>query len=551
MIQENNLNNKLSHSNLHPFPNTRPRNSKDSDIPTFDLSDMRARLPEAVADLMTLSAPDKDEEPEFYELQIATAERLLRKLVDDSQRQCLLHISPQGGKTGVAGAYFRLLKMLVPDLQGVLICGNDQIDLRSQNKIALEHLGLSVLSRKERFALPSTPRPFVVFFDETHYGDGHDMTIAQFLAKHDLMLAENVVFIGISATPFSALQLPTVQVPLPDLEQQGYNSVPLMLAKGRIRQATQLFLKRDQQIIIQTHSSIYQHLAREAQAPMPGGYGIIRCRSTEAMALERHVAQTFGSLVHVVHYNMHSRDITDLESYLKKKRTGVFTLILIQQKARMGVVVPTKYVRFMYEYSHSSSIETTAQSILGRSLGFGKQQHGCVVYTHLKNATAYGLFSSGRLNDFFQYRKKHRLIISARAQEVTLHASPSYRSLARLVFHGRTKPDTIKEAVYNILKTEFSNLSRIRYNTLSEREKLPPFVTRMGLEEMLTSTYLLGFGAEPGSVGVLIIDRFHPSVRHKRWWKGIHVHVVLRMHNEGKDELSIRPTPSSLFYRES
>ena len=518
------------------------------ELSELDYEYMRANLAKAVKHLQNvIMTNEKSEKKELYPQQIETAEKIAKVIIEENNPPILLYISMQGGKTGTAAALFRLLKRLVPCLQGSLVCGNDQIDLRAQSKKSLEFLGLKVLSRKDRFHLPETPRPYIVFYDETHFADGEEMSINTFIERHELKKQTNVIFVGISATPFSATGLRTITVPIKTLEQNGYNSVSMMLDKGRVVNAEPLF-SPEKDSAIDTKCNIYEAIKREVEAKRPSGYGLIRCRSFEASKLRKHLERRYGNAIYIVDYNMHTRDM-DLETYVSSPRTGVFTLILLQQRARMGNVVPTQYVKFMAEFSKSPTIETTAQSLLGRSCGFGKQHHDCKVYTHFLNAQAYQYYSEGRLSEFFGHRRLHNLKISARAHEVvTLKGMVSYVELERLYFHGRTKNESIRERVKQSLAGK-GVLHTIR--TLSTHAHLsmpddwhPLDVIGNGLPRILS------LHSTVGTISVIIVDDYHPATKLKKDWKGKVAICVLRVSEQKEDpgERRIEPTQASMFY---
>lgn len=347
----------------------------------------------------------------FYANEVHPAVQFVEHMLG-GKRTGLIAWPMQSGKTNIIACVFHLLKSVVPDIHGIFICANDQVDLRRQNLERLEHLpDFEVLTRVDRKRWNAVTRKslLMVFFDENHFGDGIDMTVNEFLEKHGIKRSEKIGFCGVSATPFTSLGCLDFQIwpDLKALERDGYNSPELMLKKRRIQQADRLFARPTPMgaIHINENSNVYKHLERAITRKIPSGYCMIRARLDEAQALEAHVKKKFGSRVFVKYWNMHAKDFSP-ESFFVLRRTGVFTIVMVQHKARMGNTIDTKHFEFLYESSAGAHLDTILQSFIGRACGFGKQDHRAVVYSNPKMAEAYTLLmnSKGKEEQLARFR---------------------------------------------------------------------------------------------------------------------------------------------------
>jgi hypothetical protein len=495
----------------------------------------------------------------FWPNQIEIAASIVESIVN-GKHTILLNVCMQGGKTGIAGATFVLLQDLWSrcatdaecQIEAAMVCANDQLDLRSQNREALEYHGIKVLSRKDRELLQTTSRPYLIIYDETQYGDGLTMTCDAFFTKHNLRDNKSVIFIGISATPFSAITATAfhkIMVSLDLLESQGYNSPRMMLEKKRVVESERLFASKrsnsinPRDIRIQTDSNIYRHIVHEIESPNPYGYGILRCRYVEGEVLKRHLKKRYGNRVYIVDYNQHNKEFHPA-TFFEQKRKGTFTIVLIQHKARMGVVIPTKYVKFLYEYVSSATIETTAQSLIGRACGFGKQNHKAIVYTSIAKVKAYSIFSEGRVEEFYRFADENGLRVSYRAN---VEAKEINSGLSEEKFHfpSSTSIEEIRREMGMYVRDNYD--VKPVFRTLSATKL---YYNSRDFDVWTPEVSLIAFSTRTaiGSVTVVILDDYHKDVGVKKTWEGTVVRVVRR---EGKKTVTsyTLEAKSSLFSR--
>lgn len=370
---------------------------------------------------------------DFYPHQVDLACEMAVAWLEGKHRNLLLYLPPQAGKTGATLVTWLLFKAMFIELNGSQICGADYRSLRSQQKSELERHGLRVLSRGERLNIPKVSTPYIVFIDETHYGDGAGMTIDQFLDRNLLKIHPNVILIGVSATPFScASRLHTIRMNIEALESMGYNSPRMMRRTHRLIGSTPLVRKIGGVEEVDLTSDGWREIVQNILKKRRGGYCLIRLRlSTQARALEAKIKETFDSGFFVEHWEQSSKDFQHTDAFAKKG-SGIFTIVLIVQMARMGVVIDTTHMRFMYEYSPASPVETLVQSLVGRACGYGKQEHKTKIYTHLEQIDAYIHFTEWKLPTFYEELDLKKLKISRRAQVGTDVIDGGIRELPRI-----------------------------------------------------------------------------------------------------------------------
>lgn len=375
----------------------------------------------------------------FFPNEVEPAKALVCRL-RDGQRSVLVAQPMQSGKTNIISAATLILRAFVPNLRAVYICANDQLDFRRQNKLALAP-HVEVLTRKDRRTWADEPAagPLIVFYDESHFGDGTDMTVSQFLTEHKVLDNPDAVFCGVSATPFTSVGCleSTIWPDMEALDAAGYNSPGRMLNEGRIRDADKMFWAPSRkelgrspmpsEVKVLEECEAYIHLMGLLDAPPATreGYVMIRCRRWEGDALEAHLTERWADSVYVEKWNQHNRDFSPRE-FFEKRRPGVVTVVLVQHKARMGNVIATKHCHFFYEYSPKACVDTIAQSFIGRACGFGKQEHAAIVYSRREVARAYDILisSNGDTALFAIYCGREDLQPSSRS--ILKHGAPRH-----------------------------------------------------------------------------------------------------------------------------
>ncbi|HYX38822.1 MAG TPA: hypothetical protein VE954_37425 [Oligoflexus sp.] len=492
----------------------------------------------------------------YYPNEVQPALRFAQKILDGKRTGAL--ISPfQSGKTNIIACIFFLLKGVFPDIKGIVVCANDQVDLRSQNNERLEHIpGLKVLSRSDRQDWAESSDLMIVFYDENHFGDGINMTINDFFEKHKVKTTKNIFFCGVSATPFTSLDcLEFEEWPnLDELEKAGYNSPRMMLKNGRFQEADELFVRQKVgdkvRVQVNSKSKVCRHIETILNGKMPSGYAMVRAKSSEAEILEEYLKNLYGERIFIKQWNMNNRDFST--TFFQQERRGIFTLVIVQQKARMGNTIDTRYCHFMYENANSSTIDTITQSFMGRACGFGKQDHKAIIYSHRDKAMAYDILinSDGKIDDlerFTEFCRRLKLRPAARASLNTRVPEYELELMVEKTFHGRTKPEAIEVFIRGELEKRGLKRSNGSVRTLS-KTKIP--ARKKGRRAFdPTESYTKVFcDKDPGSWGAMVYDSYHDECKPNfaKTWKGIIVKIVVRTERPTGLKNIIGPTDKSL-----
>jgi hypothetical protein len=372
------------------------------------------------------------------QVRVATVKMLNRLLRGDTNFATLL-APMQSGKTEYIACFFELVRIIYPQALGLYVTSHNHLEFVQQNWDRLEHLepqDLYCLTLRERKLSLIKNRPLSTFtnqpvftlYDESHFGDGAKQTIHQWLIANRLYPAKQIFFVGISATPFSSYSIGTQNDTLINFERKdmpSYKSVSFMLRRGLISEATPLILESESEgPCLDEENEAFKCLKKHVRKNS-GGYAIIRTRKAEeAFFLESEFYKRFPKhKIFVKHWNMGSQ-IENPKEYFSNFKPGIFIIVLVQQKARLGSTIPTDYIRFVHEYSPKGTVATISQSLMGRCCGHGKLKHPVQVFTHLRQAEAYSLFECGKYAEFADFIKKYRLKPSQRSRvsEETLEA---------------------------------------------------------------------------------------------------------------------------------
>lgn len=326
----------------------------------------------------------------------------------------------QSGKTELIEHAFLELRKIYPKIIGFYICGFTHTEFNSQNSQRLEHLkpkGLHFLKLKDRndilkdkTIVDYAGKQMVLFFDENHFADGTEQSIDRFLMKQDAF--EKALLIGVSATPFSSIEKAKEIFTFKKENMPSYKGISDMFDEGDIVEADQLIDKSTLEVDVT--SNAYSYL-RELIDTSVDGYALIRCNRTElANALRSQLENDFGDNVYVRDWNQKHQLSPD---FFKEPR-GQFTVVLVQQKARMGNTIPTERIKMVYEYSPNATVATIAQGLPGRCCGHGKRNHRVRVYTNMLQITAYMIFERNprKTENFARYCEENNLIPSSRSQ---------------------------------------------------------------------------------------------------------------------------------------
>ncbi len=365
--------------------------------------------------------------PVFAQVEKAVSDMLEKMKNYPDERLFLLAAPMQSGKTAFIEKMYAKLKELYPNAMGLYVVAHNHVDFVDQIKTRIEHLesqDLYFLSLRERRLGKIKKRPLksfqndpiFIFFDENHFGDGCEQTIDRWLEHNGLYPTKRTYMIGVSATPFSsALRAKETTVHYSQDLMPSYKSVTMMLKNGDIEEAEPILGIENKKRVILTNSSAYKFLEKTIQES-DSGYCIFRIpKFTDALFFEKELKKKFGKRIHVRHWNQEN-SIDSPTDYFSVYRANVITIILLQQKARMGSTIPSAQIKMVYDYSHNAAIATVAQGLLGRMCGHGKLDHKVKVFSHLLQAQAYSLFENGKIDEFSSFILDEHLKTSARSK---------------------------------------------------------------------------------------------------------------------------------------
>lgn len=362
-----------------------------------------------------------------YHKQVRKGAKQLLQHVSNGMSLIVCLAAMQSGKTELIACAFEMLRRMYPGCMGLYVTAHNHLDFVSQNFLRLEHLvaqDLYCLGLRERRASQIGNRPLssfsnspvFIFFDENHFGDGVVQTIFQWLTVNKLYPGRKVILIGVSATPFSSIKRAgNAVVRFLFSDMPNYKSVTYMLDHGHIKESEQLVINGDDGLIIDTKNAAFLELEKHILFKK-GGYAIFRMnKKGSSELLETELKSRFGDKVHVRHWNQANQLRCSPQEYFSLERAGIFTVVIVKQKARMGNTIPTQHLRMVYEHSPKASVATVAQGLLGRCCGHNKLKHKVTVYSHKKQAKAYSYFERGLFDDFISHMEEHKLKASDRS----------------------------------------------------------------------------------------------------------------------------------------
>lgn len=367
-------------------------------------------------------------QPLFPQVHKAANEMMQKTSDMKEERFFQLLAAMQSGKTQFIIEMYLRFRQEFPLCMGLYIVGHNHKDFIDQNFTRLEYLVTKdcyclTLSERRQSKIEGRPLksfindPIIIFFDENHFADGIEQTIDRFLKINNLYKNKNVYLIGVSATPFSSIaQADDTTVMYDTSLMPTYKSVSIMLQRGDVFEATPI-LKEDKskdKIRIIEDSPVYKAI-EDIILNKDHGYIILRIpKKKHADFLMKELSRRFPKKVHVRHWNQ-SKQMSSPSEFFSAYCPDNITIVIVQQKARMGNTIPTKFVHMVYDYSPSAAIATIAQGLLGRCCGHGKINDRVKVFTHKKQAEAYSLFENGFFEEFYAFVDEHQLKTSQRS----------------------------------------------------------------------------------------------------------------------------------------
>jgi hypothetical protein len=309
---------------------------------------------------------------------------------DVGMRNVILTAEMQSGKTGTVRYIAHNMlhcsnSYAIEPRQMYFICGMNDNDLRSQaimefnGIIPRENILFSKQLQRWNRAPPSPAlAPAFIIIDESHYAGDRDSQVDKFIRSvmpHDPML------LSVSATAMAELATSTVLgkgrvylKPAP-----GYYSIRDLFTRGFIKQS--IDITRHMDSFINLVSEEYEAQRKHAELK----YNIVRLPSQWYYKdLEEELLSLDLEADFINHHSGLAEDLVDFNSYLINKPER-FTIIWIYNSLRAGKQLRTEHIGFVHDTA-SSSPDTIAQSLLGRILGYEKEDHNVTCYTDLKSA---------------------------------------------------------------------------------------------------------------------------------------------------------------------
>ena len=379
------------------------------------------------------------------------------------ERFYLLMAPMQSGKTQFIQDMYCKFREHYPNCMGLYVVAHNHKDFIDQNFTRLEHLSsidLHCLTLRERRLgrvknrpLKSfTNDPLVIFFDENHFGDGVSQTIDNWLKFNKLYPAKNVYLIGVSATPFSSvLRAVNTTVMYDSALMPTYKSVTAMLNRGDIEEATPILKKVKNKMVVIEEAPAFKYLENIINTK-DNGYIILRIpKKEDAQFLEKDLIKRFGKKVFIRHWNQ-THQILSPNEFFSVYRKNVITIVIVQQKARMGNTIPSRFAHMVYDYSPSSAVATVSQGLEGRMCGHGKINDQVKIFAHIKQATAYSLFEQGKFEEFYEYMSIHGLKASQRSLVAT---STGQEIVTEIITSLTSDRSTVRTQVKNHLTQKF------------------------------------------------------------------------------------------------
>ena len=292
----------------------------------------------------------------------------------------------------------------VNDLNFFLITGMNDTDLREQQKgdlksytsidsvsRVLHNSDLQrILNKHQNGNLNSTEQIIVnkmqenclFLVEESHSAANKDSKLDEFLKKivgvsptdSSTITDRNLYFLSISATPMAErLNLDQVKGKTIVNLKNGpkYRGVSQILKEGKIRSAFNL--NKDSEI---------NKLVKDINQINGNGYIIIRCSDKQ----QNKIIENLKGSISYQQYDSKSKASKDINDILEIQPTQK-EIIFIKGMFRAGKRLEDKYSLMVHD-THSSKVDTTAQSLLGRCCGYSKNKN-VLIYCDKNSAQDY------------------------------------------------------------------------------------------------------------------------------------------------------------------
>tara|TARA_R100001163_G_C5068378_1_gene208536 strand:- start:9971 stop:11773 length:1803 start_codon:yes stop_codon:yes gene_type:complete len=339
------------------------------------------------------------------------------KVIDNfkrGKRYALVTAETQSGKTGTCQAICHLSKEFIAKSLGIknyyFLCGMNDNILKSQQVREFDGLisksnimfskDLQYFGKRNKISAKDPKQHFkdaLIFIDESHYAQNVNSMVDKFMknfvgvtmdGNSNKWVGQNLYIVSISATPMSELvhlltpNQPKALVRL--IPGNGYYGFKRMLELNLVRDSTGFGSPQSRSDFVDELRKLYQEQSSLNQYK----YCIIRFSNSGHGDSYRQAMQTLINFpVKYIHFHSESMDMRDINDILSKP-PDQFTIIEVYNSLRAGIQMKTENVALVYETSNAKT-DSTIQGLPGRCTGYGKEDHGVIVYCYKERLEAY------------------------------------------------------------------------------------------------------------------------------------------------------------------
>jgi hypothetical protein len=325
------------------------------------------------------------------EQQKKAAENIRYAFLIRKHRYAILKSNCQAGKTG---CYQYLIRILLKNKEidrAYVLCGSNEIELRSQaiddtkqhNMEAFSRGDIKVIFRQDFEASEMCVKNALVVVDESHLDQTKGQQLDRFLERHGLSMdgnpttleRENAYIVSVDATPYSEISaLVHKQTPF---HKHLENLLP---GEGYIGIGDYMYQnKMEKTFDIAAEKSRFISLFKEKK------YALIRLSTSgkSGRIQEEAIKQICGEYkINLLYYTADKTEIaiTRKEQYSMRKEGKHIpcledepernTIVIIYGRLRAGKVVPKKNISFIWEGAKSSKTDALVQGLAGRMCGY-------------------------------------------------------------------------------------------------------------------------------------------------------------------------------------
>lgn len=317
---------------------------------------------------------------------------------EEGKRKVKLFAQMQAGKTGTYKYVIDKFSKAKNSRSGIkkfiVLLADSNISVKKQIENDLNDLecDIKVYHRNDYNQINDLVNTLVIL-DESHVAQKESNTINKIIEK---MKNNNSKLLTVSATDFTnALVSEAPSVIL--YPEDGYYGVQEMFKNNRI-------LKSDMCLQSKTLSTTFQN----AVGPFldKEKFALVRVKDYNlAIKVEKAIKKQYKDIqTKIVTSKDNKKDMT--LNFLSNKPTK-FTIVIINGAARLGRQVNTEHLAFVWD-TPKQDTDTVAQSLAGRCCGYGKKDHGVMIYTDKEQLENYKkwIVNNFKINELTVFKTK-------------------------------------------------------------------------------------------------------------------------------------------------